>query len=267
MIFHRNNYKIKLGLINFTNCLPLNYTLEKWQLENIELVYGNPAQLNKLMAEGVLDVAPVSSIEYLKNKNKYKLIETACISSDGECGSVILFSKKELNKIDKIALPDDSASSIAMLKIILDRNDIIYSKHNYEKIDSSHDAVLFIGDNALKKNNSENDYLFSYDIGKLWKERTGYPAVFGTWVRKEDNFHEFDNLIHKAIETGLELYFNEILDLASSNLKLSREIIRDYLKSKISYKYTERHRKSLEKIEESCSCSFSGYNSTNNPGI
>ena len=122
------NPKIKLGLINFTNCLPLNYTLEKWKPEGIDLVYGTPAQLNKLMYEGKIDAAPVSSIEYLKNKNNYKLIETACISSEGECGSVILFSQKEMQHIKKIALPNDSASSIAMLKIIMKDHDIIYNE-------------------------------------------------------------------------------------------------------------------------------------------
>ena len=109
---HKNkNSKIKIGLINFTNCLPVYYTFEKLQPENIEFLYGNPVQLNKLMSEGKIDIAPVSSFEYLKNKHKYTLIEKACISSDGECGSVILFCKKEFHKLNngKIAIPNDSA--------------------------------------------------------------------------------------------------------------------------------------------------------------
>lgn len=256
---------IKFGLINFTNCLPLNYTLEKRKLDNVELIYGNPAQINKLMAEDLLDIAPVSSIEYLKNKDKYKHIKTACISSDGECGSVILFSRKEINSLRKIALPVDSATSVAMLKIILNRNDIIFEIHDYKNIARDAEAVLFIGDNALIKNYNNTEYCFSYDIGKLWKDMTGYPAVFGTWVSKKNNATEFENLIAQSIETGLGVYFNQITDLASKNLEIPKEIIEDYLTNKISYKYTERHWKSLEKLEEfynsSISCHNSPYNS------
>ena len=148
--------KIKLGCINFTNCLPLNYTLDKWQLDDLELVYGTPAELNRLMEEGEIDAAPVSSIEYLKNEDKYDLIQTACISSEGECGSVILFSNKRPENIQTIALPNDSASSIVMLKIILKNYDINYTTHNYDNINLNIDAALFIGDNALIKNYKNN---------------------------------------------------------------------------------------------------------------
>ncbi len=255
-----SNTKIKFGLINFTNCMPLNYTLERWQREDIELIYGNPAQINELMAKGELDIAPVSSIEYLKNEDKYKLIETACISSDGECGSVILFSNKELNEIKKIGLPCDSASSVAMLKILMKQNDISYIEHNYKNISSDADAVLFIGDNALKEKHLGQNYKFSYDLGRMWKQETGLPAVFGTWVKSGDKIIQMDYLVAEAIETGLRLYFNKILDNASKKLNLQKEIIKDYLTAKIKYSFTERHKASLETFKKSYISCFSGNN-------
>ncbi len=262
-------YKIKTGLINFTNCLPFNFSIEREKPENIELVYGTPAELNKLMSEGSIDVAPISSFEYLMNRDNYTLIKTACISSDGECGSVILFSKagfRELNNC-KIGLPADSASSAAMLKVILNEYDndlksIIFEPHNYEQtpdqfLNSGFKAVLFIGDNALKNNLAFNKVFLAFDIGKLWKDLTGYPAVFGTWAarnswmeKNRDNFEKINNLIPKAIETGLGLYFNRILNHASGKLCLNQELIRDYLTKKIRYNYTERHEKSLELFKE-----------------
>jgi len=259
-----NNNKIKVGLINFTNCLPLNYTLERHKPENTQLIYGTPAELNKLMAEEKVDVAPVSSFEYLKNKNKYTLMNTACISSDGECGSVLVFSKTEPGRLNnsKIAVPCDSASSVAMLKIILNEHDIIlrdvyFKEHNYslspeQYINSGFDAVLFIGDNALKYS-YYTDKLFIYDIGKIWKHLTGYPAVFGTWAartawvnKNQDDFENIKKLIPNAIETGLGIYFNEILNISSYNLNMNKEIIRDYLTKKIKYNFTVEHEKSLE---------------------
>ena len=258
------NSKIKIGLINFTNCLPVNYTFEKLQPENIEFLYGNPVQLNKLMSEGKIDIAPVSSFEYLKNKHKYTLLEKACISSDGECGSVILFCKKEFHKLNngKIAIPNDSASSSAMLKILLNENDInlrsiTFTMHDYAEnpgqfLDSGFDAVLFIGDSALKANYAFDKPFFTYDIGKLWKNLTGYPAVFGIWVVRNNQLidEKINNLIPKVIETGFKMYFNEILNKASKNIGLKKEIIEDYLTSKIKYSYTPEHKKSLELFEK-----------------
>lgn len=255
--------KIKTGLINFTNCLPLNFSLEILKHEDYELIYGTPAELNKLMSMGEIDVAPISSFEYLRDKTGYILIKTACISSDGECGSVILFSKKNIKELNycKIGLPCDSATSVAMLKIILDEygvnpEKIVFVEHKYEQnpdkmLNSGFDAVLFIGDNALK--NNLNSSFFTFDIGKLWKELTGYPAVFGSWVARSDIIEEnrdklekITNIIPKAIEAGLGIYFNRILEHASLNLNLDKELIKDYLTNKIKYSYTVEHERSLE---------------------
>ena len=263
------NQKTKIGLINFTNCLPINYSLERQKPENIEFIYGTPAYLNKLMAKKEIDIAPVSTFEYLKNKYKYTLIKTACISSDGECGSVLLFSGREIKKLEggKIGIPCDSASSTALLKIIFNEYDmnlknIIFEEHNYAKnvdqfLDSDFDAVLFIGDNALKNDYNHDKSFFVYDIGTLWKELTGYPAVFGSWAARndwvkenKDDFEKINNLILKAIETGLGLYLNEILYKASYDLGIKEEIIRSYLTEKIKYNFTIRHEKSLELFEK-----------------
>ena len=263
-----NFSKTKIGLIEFTNCLPLNYSFERQNLEDIEFVYGTPAELNQLMDRGEIVAASISSFEYLQNQDKYTLIETACIASDGECGSVLLFSDKETFSAEEIlhingaamllGVPCDSASSTAMLKVLLNEQGVDLSRvnfveHDYSKtpqeyLDSGLDAVLFIGDRALKA----KDFL-NYDLGTLWKETTGLPAVFGTWAVSSDwakknpeKLNQLNSLIAKAIETGLGIYFNEVIEKASCNLCIKKDIIREYLTRKIRYEFTEKHEQSLE---------------------
>ena len=304
--------KIKIGLIEFTNCLPLNYSFERQNLDDIEFVYGTPAKLNKLMDRGEIVAASISSFEYLQNKNKYTLIKSGCISSDGECGSVLLFSNKKFEDLTgcKIGTPCDSVSSVAMLKILLEeygvnlnipkqkwfsemrsgsedfsfvpnlrKSELIkgseisenrntnlhptyykteFVEHDYGKtpqqfFDSGFNAVLFIGDNALKTNRIFPKPFFVYDLGTLWKEVTGLPAVFGVWAVKRDwakknpeKFEQLNNLIAKAIETGLGTYFNKVLNKASCNLGIEKDIIKKYLTSKIKYNFTQQHEKSVE---------------------
>ena len=257
--------KISLGLINFINCLPINYTLEKWAHEDIILSWGHPVLINQLMKEGQVHVAPISAFEYLQNESDYVLIKEACISSDAECGSVILFSNHKPEDLagKTIGIPHNSATSINMLKIILNEKGILlesinFVRHKYEKplleaLDSEFDAVLYIGDQALVSRIKYQDKILQYDLGKVWKEMTGLPPVFGTWVARadwavnhKDDFDRIKFLISKAVEAGLGMYFNEVIQKAASELDLADYFIKDYLTAKIKYNLTTEHEKSLD---------------------
>ena len=91
--------QISVGIINFLNCMPFIVPFQEWGLEKINLSLGYPTLINSLMREGQLHAAPISSIEYITNKDEYILMNSACISSDGEVGSVILFSKCEFSEL------------------------------------------------------------------------------------------------------------------------------------------------------------------------
>jgi chorismate dehydratase len=260
-----SNKKISIGLINFTNCLPINYALEKTSEGQLLFSRGYPALINQLMHAGQVHVAPMSSIEFLQNQKDYVLIKNACITSDAECGSVILFSNFKFEDLEgkNIAIPNDSATSIAMLKVLLkekgvDLKSINFSIHKYEfKIQEAlkkYDAVLQIGDAALvSRYNSENNTdFYQYDLGRVWKEITGFAPVFGTWAARadwananKDSFEELNLLITKAVEAGLGVYFNEVVQIAAENLDLPQEYIKDYLTAKIKYKFGVEQEKSL----------------------
>jgi len=288
----QNANKISTGLINFTNCLPINYTLEKWALEKLVISRGHPSLINQLLLDSQVQAAPISSIEYLLNEDKYILIKEACITSDAECGSVILFSGFRFEQLrgKKIAFPFNSAASVVMLKILLAENGIssentqflthYYKKPVHEYLKKEFDAVLYIGDEALVaginyRNNTKmqpennlkkewvqknvlisNQYpneIIQYDIGKLWREFTGLPPVFGTWAaradwvqKNEEDFEWLKFIITKALEAGSSLYFNDIISTAAKNLNIHQDYVKDYLTAKIKYGFTKEHEKSLD---------------------
>lgn len=259
---------INLGLINFTNCLPINYSILKQNSSLINTIEGSPAEINGLMSQKLVDIAPISSVEYLLNQDNYELIDSICISSDGEVGSVILFSNYEFKNLSgkKIGLPCTSATSIALLKILLkeaniDINFINFQTHKYEltlqeQLNKQFDAVLHIGDPALINNTKYSKDYYTYDLGKLWKELTGYPMVFGSWVvRKDwkllnqDNYTLICELLGYAVEEGLNIYFNDVVKLASKHLNISEQIVEDYLTHKINYNFTNTQHKGLMLFE------------------
>jgi len=274
------NDKISIGLINFTNCLPINHALEK--MNHGELLFSRryPALINGLMKEGQVHVAPISSIEYLRNEEDYILIKEACITSEAECGSVILFSSCKLEDLagKRVGIPYNSATSIAMLEVLLIEKGIAlesikFSVHKYAgasplQPDKEFDAVLYIGDAALvaryqmneiltPETQAQNDRIYQYDLGRLWKEVTGLPPVFGTWAARadwaathEDDFNRVKRLITKAVEAGLGVYFNEVIKIAAEDLELPCDFVKDYLSAKIKYNFTPECEKSLYLFKE-----------------
>lgn len=259
---------INLGAINFTNCLPVNYPMYKWAFDRLIMKEGYPVLINQLMRDKKIHAGPISSIEYIKNSDKYTLIEGPCISSDGEVGSVMLFSSYDFEDLEgkTVGVPYTSSSSTALLKILLDKHGLDLSKikfqvHKYESsliesLNGQYDAILYIGDPALISNVNHKKQFKIYDLGKMWKEFTGYPMVFGTWVAwsdwafsQKDDFEWLCFILDKAVDAGLNIYLNEIINIASNSLKLDKTHIEDYLTCKINYKFTERHKKSLKLFE------------------
>ncbi len=262
------NATISLGQINFINAFPINYVFEKWHLEDVITSNGYPTLINELFESNLLHVAPVSSIEYIKNKDKYSLIDTIIMGSNGQVGSVTLYSNYLLNELQgkNIALPYTSATSVALIKILLKENGVDLSKctfidHKYEcslkEALQKFDAVLYIGDPALIANNSkENNQIKKFDLGEEWKKLTGLPMVFATWVAHskwqdahKDKFERISLLLDKAVEAAFKIYFNEIVEQASKSTNLDKEIIRDYFTNKIVYKPTIKYFEALKLFE------------------
>ncbi|MDD2509776.1 MAG: menaquinone biosynthesis protein [Syntrophomonas sp.] len=184
----------RVGHIQFINCFPLFYGLiEKKFLLEIDLIKGNPSDLNRMLQENLLDLAPIPSIAYARNYQDYVLMPDISISCDGEVKSIYFFSKVPINELHhkKVALTNTSATSQALLRVILAR----YYNIQPEYFSSAPelgamlleaDAALLIGDDALRARYKNQDRLYIYDLGEEWKKFTGLPMVFALWAIRKD---------------------------------------------------------------------------------
>lgn len=152
-----------------------------------------PSNLNRMLAEGAVDLCPSSSFEYGRYAENYVLLPGLSISSIGPVKSVFLFSRVPLERLDgePIVLTSESATSAALLKILLKKyfgfsnSYSTTSRPTYPEIFNSCQAVLLIGNTAMKWNDRYEN-LYRYDLGELWYSFTGLPFVFALWiVRKE----------------------------------------------------------------------------------
>lgn len=232
----------RVGHIKFLNCFPIYYGLVKsMDILDMELVPGSPTELNRMLLDGKLDVSPMSSVEYHKNRDKFLLCPYLTVSSNGPVRSILVFSKLLIKKLngEKIALTNDSATSHVLLKIILGKRygvkpDYFVSNADLNGMLKIAKAGLLIGDRAMEESLRLNG-LYCYDLGKEWKELSGEKMVYAVWcIRRE--FVKKSPVIAKkimgAFRSSYEYSVNnirEIADRASTWNKFGKEFIREYL--------------------------------------
>ncbi len=184
----------RVGHIQFINCFPLFYGLiEKKFLLEVDLIKGNPTDLNRMLSANLLDLAPIPSIAYARNYKDYILMPDISISADGEVKSIYLFSKLPIEELNgkRIALTNISNTSVALLRIIMAKKyhsfpDYFTSAPELGAMLMEADAALLIGDDALRAKYHQNDRLYVYDLGQEWKDYCGLPMVFAVWAIRKD---------------------------------------------------------------------------------
>ena len=83
----------RVGRIPYINTYPVYGAVDRGLVPlEATLVDGVPTVLNRMMAEGTLDVSVVSAVEYARDSERYLLLPDLAISCDGPVRSVMLFA-------------------------------------------------------------------------------------------------------------------------------------------------------------------------------
>lgn len=177
---------LRVGKITYTNCLPFYYGLQKNKDTDSDYFETYPARINQAMRHGKIDIAPISSLEYLNHQKDYLLLPFS-IGARDFTGSVILFSREKLEGLNgvPIAVTRESVSSVALLKVLLKfkmkfENEFIVADSNPLEMLSKHRAALVIGDDALFYQSRE--FVYKYDLVELWWNWTEKPFCFALWA-------------------------------------------------------------------------------------
>jgi len=250
--------RLLIGEIPYANLFPIFYMLKRGpDLSDYEFIKGSPSELNKKIREGLIDVSPSSSIEYLRHRDRYELIENHSISSRGPVGSILLFSKEPIERLGGLTVLTSSQSetSVALIKIVLKKFyklDCHFKSSNMPLREalSSDTPYLLIGDEALREALKWHG-LYVYDLGDVWYKHTGLPFTFALWIARKACCPEKSELYKKFIDDLDRAKTSALSSLdtiaASSPLKdaLSEEYLISYWKG-MSFDFTQEHRKGLE---------------------
>ena len=202
-----DNRALRLGRIRFLNVLPLYYPLEAGIVPHeFSIVSGAPSQLNRLMAEGELDLGVVSSIEYARRPEQYFILPDFSISCRGAVMSVLLMSRVPVEELggEMILAGTQSHTSVGLLKVLLKLKYGIEARiepGNCTDALASDDppkAFLVIGDEALRLRHHPL-YPHRMDMGAAWEDWTGLPFVFAVWVARREAVEACDGRFDNAL--------------------------------------------------------------------
>jgi chorismate dehydratase len=160
---------IRLGRISYVNMAPLFFELDA----SVEEVQGVPTELNARLLAGEIDLAPISSIEYGRNAERLRILPHLCVSSQGAVDSIQLVSRLPLERVERVAVTPESATSAVLVRVLLPDAEQV-------PLEEEADARLLIGDAALES--MFEDPTPHYDLGRLWLERTGLPMVYAVFA-------------------------------------------------------------------------------------
>jgi chorismate dehydratase len=250
---------LRMGKINYTNILPIYYFFnEKRFLDKVEIIPQIPSQLNRQMENGSIDLGPISSFSYAKNQELYYLLPQLSVSCKGKVRSIFLFSKRPLNELDgaSIALTTSSATSVALLKIILEhfhQAKVAYNSMppSLTEMMENHDAALLIGDDALRAMWDKTQYPFIYDLGEEWHKLTGKGMTFAVWAVRKEVTQNHPRLLAEVYEALLDSKArghkdnSEMIEELCHSFGGNEEFWNQYF-SGLSFNFNEEQKEDLE---------------------
>ncbi len=165
---------IRLGRISYVNMAPVYYRLQA----EVEEVAGVPTELARKLLAGEVDVAAIPSIEFARHAEELEMLPRLCVASDGAVDSIQLVSSIAPERLRRIAVTPESATSVALARILFPQAEQV-------PLVEPAQAKLLIGDAALRS--AFDDPTPHYDLGRIWRERTGVPMVFAVWAYRKGN--------------------------------------------------------------------------------
>jgi chorismate dehydratase len=247
---------LRIGCVKYLNARPLVYG---WPGE---VEFDHPSALCQRLAKGELDVALVSSFEFLRNPI-YQIVDDVSISSDGPVYSVIVSHRSELSKIEKIQLDPASETSVNLLRCLLAElglnAHLTHGRHAGSSLPSASGAQLLIGDQAIHFRQKYADEFRFWDLGEQWKKLIGLPFVYALWLirpevmdakssalrlrqLRDQNLANFDDLIAEVVAGVGD----------PGNRKMTREFVARYYSKYLQFGFGEREKQGLRAFARLC---------------
>ena len=248
---------LRIGCVKYLNARPL---IHGWEGA---VDFDHPSALCNKLATKKLDVALVSSFEFLRNPI-YRIVDDISISSDGPVYSVIVAHHGEMNEVEEIELDPASETSTNLLRCLMAELGLKtrLSGHTGKilMLPSARRGKLLIGDQAIRfRRQYANEFTF-WDLGEQWQRLVGVPFVYALWLvrpevadakqvanelraLRDENLANLDGLIEKALAA---------IDDTGQGERINREFLSRYYREYLRFRFGEKEKEGLRVFAGLC---------------
>ncbi len=239
-----------IGKIPYLNSIPFYEHFEQRQFKILPIT---PRRMGELSKKDQIDAGLFSLMDFFAQEEKLELMNY-CIATRDQVKSVMLFSKDGWQGLNgkKIGIIDDTATSVRLLQVLLEKKYDVkatFVRMHASVNDYSHfDAVLLIGDEALKANKTGlTGFDLIYDLAKEWYDWQKMPFVFAVWAHKkslsENKKQELHHIIQQSLEKN-ESQLETIGTLHGRAITLTQSETAEYLQG-FNYRLGEREKEAM----------------------
>ena len=224
--------------------------------------------LCKRLASGGLDVAFVSSFEFLRNPI-YRIVDDISISSDGPVYSVVVAHRGDISEVDEIELDPAAETSTNLLRCLLAERGLsprliltstssvvearVPTRRNSLRLGTAasrpNSARLLIGDQAIHFRERHPDFEF-WDLGEQWNKLVSLPFVYALWLVRPEVVDP------KPIANRLRTLRDENLagidELIAEEKEFDYKFCRRYYRENLRFGFGEEEKKGLRTFGKLC---------------
>ncbi len=252
-----------IARIPYTNCAPFFHGLtsaeaparpadqgaDGWEWADL-----SPRQLGQEAKEGRLVAGPMALADFFRLNDTFERLGSLGIAVRGRCGSALLFSRKPARQLDGeiIAVTEETSTTALLLRLILEQQFHIKPKQ-YVRGPATDDAeaMLLIGDEALKFRAVNRRYPYETDLAFEWWLWQHLPFVFAVWAVRKDASPAEAQRLSRLLQHQLAVHTARLEELAKErapSLGLPPEEVQRYLTSFV-YRLSEPEERAITQFE------------------
>ena len=243
---------VRVGCVKYLNARPL---IRGWPGD---VEFDHPSALCQRLAKGQLDVALVSSFEFLRNPI-YRIVDDVSISSDGRVYSVVVAHRGEFSNIEEIELDPASETAVNLLRCLLAELGLT-PRLTGGGSDSAglRRARLVIGDQAIMFRQSHAGEFQFWDLGEQWKKLTGLPFVYALWLIRPE-VHDAMSIAQRL--RGLRdenvadlpaIVSDAVADLGDNKQAITEEFLDRYYDKYLRFGFGTQEKQGLQTFADLC---------------
>lgn len=234
---------LRVGCVKYLNARPL---ICGWAGP---VDFDNPSALCAKLAAAELDVALVSSLEYLRHPI-YRIVDDVSIAANGPVYSVIVAHQTPLPRVSEIQLDPASQTSVALLRVLLAEKRLSPKMVSLSVSSTRTSAKLLIGDQAIRFRAEHGDRLDYWDLADEWRKITDLPFVFALWLIRPETAEA--KSIAERLRRIRDHNFDKITEVARSQSEFPVDFCKGYYRKNLSFEFGQAEKAGLLEFHRRC---------------